>query len=145
MMQLNIRNFLEKGQLFDFNEIGTEKLLVARLGEPDDVEDYGDKGKYLHYKNLRFLFLQDSLDGIAIFFMNHETAFEVNIDNEVFIVHSGMPLTSLLHMLNKINLKWTIPYEQSKLDYLLIEIKSGVKIYYYFENNLLERITKKFS
>lgn len=30
-------------------------------------------------------------------------------------------------------------------DYLMVEIESGVKIYYYLENDRLERIIKTFS
>lgn len=145
MLQLDVQKFLKEGYLFDAAEIGTEELAIGKLGKPDEIEDYDDKGKYLHYDNVRLLFYENRLGGIAMFFMNHESAFEINIDDEVFMLQKSMPLTSLLHMLNKIGLIWTIPYEKSKLDYLLVEVQSGVKIYYYLENNRLERITRDFS
>lgn len=145
MLQLNIQKFLREGQLFPMDEIRTEDLVLNKLGKPDDVEDYGSKGRYLHYNNLRFLFSGNELASIAIFFMNYETSFEINIDDEVFVLQRDMPLTSLLRMLNEISLRWSISYEQSKLDYLMVEIESGVKIYYYLENDRLERMIKTFS
>jgi hypothetical protein len=141
-MQLDIIKFLKEGQLFEIREIETEDLTVKKLGKPDEIEDYGKKGKFFHYHNLRLSFFEDKLDGIAVFFRNSERTFEINVDDDVFVIGKNMPLTSMLHLLNTIGLKWTIQYEQSKLDYLLVEIQTGVKIYYNLENDHLERITK---
>lgn len=144
MLKIDIQKFLKEGQLFPMNEIRTEDMVLNKLGKPDDVEDYGNTGRYLHYNNLRFLFSGNELSSIAIFFLNYETSFEINIDDQVFVVQKNIPLTSLLRMLNEMGLKWSVPYEQSKLDYLMVEIESGVKIYYYLENDRLERIVKTF-
>ena len=142
MLHIDIQAFLKKGQLLDLDRNTTENVIVNKLGKPDEIEDYGSKGKYLHYSNLRLLLSEGELSGVALFFMNSEASFEVRIDEDVFTINKSTPLTELLHVLNKTGLRWHIPYEHSKLDYLLVEVQSGVKIYYYLENNYLERITK---
>lgn len=145
MTNLNIQNFLKAGQLFDLNATETEESTIARLGKADEIEDYGDNGKFYHYDNARLQFLEGKLIGISMFFMNYDTAFEVNVDDEIFIIQKNMLLTRLIHLLNKLGLSWQIPYEQSRLDYLMLEVESGIKVYFYLENNRLERITKSMN
>jgi hypothetical protein len=142
MLQPDIYSFLNEGQIFGFNNNSKESDIVNKLGKPDEIEDYDNKGKYLHYDNLRFLITDKELSGIALFVMSSNVSYEIKVEDDVFVLNKNTPLTELLHLLNKIGLKWHIPYEQSKLDYLLVEIQSGVKIYYYLENNYLERITR---
>jgi transposase-like protein len=54
MANFNLERYLMAGSIYDFtNETSGDKLYSV-LGEPSEVEDYGKKGKILHYENLRF-------------------------------------------------------------------------------------------
>ena len=66
------------------------------------------------------------------------------IGNDVLSISSRSSLSKILDYLNQMNLRWEIPYEKSKLDYLVIEIQSGITVYYYLYTSKLERISRHF-
>jgi hypothetical protein len=144
MVQLDISIFFREGKLFDFDQNTKEIDIIQKLGNPSEVEEYGENGKYLHYDDLRFLILQGYLHSIDLFFMGNTNEYEIKIDNDIVAINSKISIIKILDILNKLGLKWNIIYESSKLDYLLTEVVSGVKIFYYFENGKIERISKHY-
>jgi len=142
---LDLDLFFEKGTLFNFNIETTENDVINLCGEPDEIEDYGKKGKYFHYDNLRFLFSHSQLGGIDLFFFNSDFSFKKTVGEDVFIIDKNIELVTILLLLNNYNLKWNIPYEKSLQDYLLLETSSELKIYYYFYNCKIERISRSFN
>jgi hypothetical protein len=140
MVEYDFNEFLRTGKLLDFDQNTTEISIVDKLGNPEDVEDYGNQGKYLHYSNLRLSISHGFLDRITIFFMNYSNQLELKINAEKIIINKNTPISRFLNSLNELKLRWNIPYESSKLDYVLIEVMPCIKIYYYLENGKLERI-----
>ena len=138
MIHLDIETFMVKGQLFGFNKETTETEVTERLGKGFEVEDYGKNGKYLHYENLRFSFSQERLTGMDVFLINSDKTYECNTPDGIVMINKTTSLLKMLSALNSLGLKWEIPYAKSKLDYLLIEISSGLKIFYYFEKEVLD-------
>jgi len=145
MQTVDLLPFFIKGNLFDFDENTSEKRIIEVLGPPDEIEDYSGKGKFFHYNNLRFFLSENRLNGISIFFINSEEGYEVKVDEETFHINKNISLVKILQLLNQLELTWIIPYEQSKLDYLLVEVEKNLKIFYYFDGDCLERISKSFS
>lgn len=129
--ELNIKAFISKGEIFGFNRQTLEKDIIEKLGKYPEIEDYGDKGKFLHYGNLRLSINEGKLDGIDLFLMNSNKNYECFIDNEVISINENVSLLKMLGFLNLFQIKWDIPYAKSILDYLLIELDSGVNIFYY--------------
>ena len=138
MDTFNVETFLKEGTMSNFNESTTESNIVALLGVPDEIEEYGNRTKYLHYKGLRFSIFENYLNGVTVFFYDYK----IILEGEVIHINENTPLISFLDLLNKLSLKWQIPYENSKLDYLSIITSKGVNIYYYFENGKLIKMNR---
>jgi hypothetical protein len=144
MAEDDFNEFFRTGKLLEFGQNTTADWIVDKLGNPEEVEEYGNKGRYLHYGNLRLSITNGFLDRVTIFFMNYSDQYELRIGEEKITINKNTPICSILKTLNQLNLRWNIPYESSKLDYALIEVLPCIKIYYYLENGMLERIESKF-
>ena len=144
MVSFDFTRFLRSGQLLDFSEISTEENIIEELGPPEYIEDYENAGKFLHYGDLRFAIRHGLLTSIEVFFLGGGNRYELYIGNDVLSISSRSSLSKILDYLNQMNLRWEIPYEKSKLDYLVIEIQSGITVYYYLYTSKLERISRHF-
>lgn len=139
--EIDIKEFISKGEIFGFNRQTLENNIIEKLGKCPEIEDYGNKGKFLHYDNLRLSINEGRLDGIDLFLMNSDKSYECFVDNEVISISENVSLLKMLGFLNLFQIKWNIPYAKSTLDYLLIELDSGVNIFYYYEEEKIERIS----
>lgn len=143
-MQVDIYTFLKEGRFLNFDGKTKEAGIVKEVGMPEEIEDYGRKGKYLHYHNLRFSLFEDSLVSIDLFFMGYSAEYTLTVEDDNVVICSDTPLIKIIDSLNKLGLKWSIPYESARLDYLLVEVASGVKIYFFLENGQINRISRSW-
>lgn len=145
MHSFNIVQFLKEKQTFGFNNKTTKDEIIKKFGENFELEDYGSKGCYLHYDNFRFSIFNEQLHGIDLFFSNNISCFECSVSEQKFLINNNTTLLNILNLLNLLKLKWDIPFVKSNLDYLFIELYSGVYIIYYYEDEKLQRIGASFS
>ena len=114
------------------------------VGPPSEVEDYGKKGKFLHYDFLRFGIIDRHLCDVSFFFYNTTASFSLTSDDRTYVIEKCTPLTSMLALLNEWGVNWEIPYQESNLDYSVVKVSNGIRIYYYLYDDSLERISKSF-
>lgn len=143
-MEVDIKRFIEKGELYGFTSNTNEEQVVSLLGQPDEVEEYLNKGKFLHYENVRFSLTKDRLNSIDIFLFATENEYLIKKDEDDFVLNANTSFASLLCLVNALNVPWEIPYAKSNMDYLLLELSSGVTIYYYYHNEKVERISRLY-
>ena len=142
MKDFDIQMFLTKGKFFNFFKESTIKNVIELLGNTYEIEDYGNGGKYFHYENLRLFFLNDKLSGIDIFLFNSNKTYECLLETNKFEISENTSLLKFIQFLNLLKIKWVIDSENSNLDYLLLRISiSAVTIYFYFEEEKIERIS----
>lgn len=144
-LSFDFETFLKKGNFHNFNAATTEEDVANAFGNPDEIEDYDQKGRYFHYGSFRFLFSQKKLRGIDLLFFNSDFNLSLFVEEDTFIIDKNIELPAFLLLLNKYKLRWNIPYDRSLQDYLLLETSSGICIYYYFYNSKIERISCSLS
>jgi len=132
------------GENLPFNAETNETDIINRLGQPSEIEEYGKFGRFLHYDNLRFSTFNKNLTGIDLFLINSNKSYEFPYDEDIFVINNKTPLLQILFLFNRIGLEWNIPYNNSKHDYLVIENGSNLKVFYYYEKMVLERISRFF-
>lgn len=143
MVYVDFKLFLLEGKMFNFSENTSEAETIDMLGQPSDVEDYGKRGKFLHYDDLRLsISHNDQLEYVDYFFMNTDLSIKIELDEQSFLINKNFRVPQMLEFLNLHRLKWDIPYNLSRQDYLLIEVENGIRVYYYYPTEELERISK---
>ena len=145
MQQLNFYQFLRNGLLTGLSGSFNESDIIKQFGQPTEIEDYAKKGKYLHYDYLRIGLIDDCLFDITYFFYNTNAHFTIQSGEETYQINESTPLTLVLNLLNEWKVPWEIPFQESNLDYAVVKLGNGNKIYYYLYNNKLERITRNLS
>ncbi|KYP13815.1 hypothetical protein [Flavihumibacter sp. CACIAM 22H1] len=143
MKKFDFNLFFFRGEFNGITQVSTETDLINHMGKPDDVEDYGDNGKFFHYGEIR-VSLNRRVEYVDIFFINTDAKFDVSIEENYFLIDKNTTVSAIVHMLNLANLKWVISYEKSNLDYLLIEVGNGLSFYFYLSGDKLERISLFF-
>lgn len=141
MQQLDFYNFFRNGLSTMLTDRYKESDIIKLFGEPAEVEDYGNKGKFLHYDYLRIGVKDDHLFDITYFFYNTKANFAVEIGEETYQINESTPLTTMLYILNEWKVPWNIPIQESCLDYAVVNLGNGNKIYYHLHANKLERIS----
>jgi hypothetical protein len=137
-MYMDIKTFLLTGEIYGLNKGITEEDAIQKIGKIFEVEDYGSKGKYLHYDNLRLSISNGELTGMDLYLKNSEESYECNVLGETIAINKNTSLLKMLNILNQLELRWEISYMKSRLDYLQLEISSGVNIFFYFEKEIIE-------
>jgi hypothetical protein len=145
MQQLDFYQFLRNGLLTGLSVGCKESEIFKLLGHPAEIEDYGRKGKYLHYDYLRFGLTDDCLSDITYFFYNTKAHFKIQSGEEIYQINESTPLTRVLNLLNEWEVPWEIPFQESNLDYAVVKLGNGNKIYYYLYTSKLERISRNLS
>jgi hypothetical protein len=114
------------------------------MGPNTEIEDYGKNAKFLRYDYLRFGITEGHLSDITFFFYNTTVSFSLTSDDSTYAIEKCTPLTSMIALLNEWGLGWEIPYQVSKLDYAVVKVSNGIRIYYYLHDNSLESLSKSF-
>jgi len=138
MPQLDFYQFLRSGQMEGLTIGSKETDVINLLGQPTEIEDYGRKGRFLHYDYLRFGINDGYLSDVTYFFYNTEACFSIQLEEETYQIKDATPLTTVLSLLNECKVSWEIPFQESNLDYALVKLKNGIKIYYQLYTNKLD-------
>jgi hypothetical protein len=144
MNTLDLRTIFTSDNFLSLSRQMSERDVIRVMGLPSEVEDYGEAGKFLHYGSVRFSISGNHLDYVDCFFLNTDLNFKLNIDDQEFLIDKDCSVLTLIQILNMESLEWSISSEQSKLDYFVIDISKGTKVFYYLYKEKLERITKEF-
>ena len=142
MVNFNIERYLKFGSVYEFTNQTSENEIYSILGKPSEIEDYGKNGRFLHYENLRLTITNDRLKVADLFLMNSDVNYTLGQDGEVLQINRKTSLLKILYFFNNSSLKWHIPFDKFKLDYLLVEVSSGLSIFYYYGTEELERISR---
>lgn len=145
MPQFDFYQFLRNGQMAGLTIGSKEADVINLLGQPIEIEDYGSKGRFLHYDYLRFGINDGYLFDVTYFFYNTQACFLIQLEEETYQIRDATPLTTVLSLLNEWKVLWEIPFQESNLDYALVKLNNGIKIYYHLYTNKLERISRNLN
>jgi len=142
MPQPDFYQFLLNEQMTELTIGFKETDVTSLLGQPSEIEDYGKKGKFLHYDYLRFFINDGNLFDITYFFYNTQASFTIQTEEKKYEINDSTPLTAILSLLNEQQVSWEIPFQESNLDYAVVKLNNGIKIYFHLGSNRLERISR---
>lgn len=138
--------------IFDFEKIfrygisyyresfGNERIILEGFPDAQVSKGLDADSRFYYSENLRFFYTQSILQQVVVFFQNYETSYELRLDDEIIFLNSCSTIEKIIYFLNAKQIKWKIDYEQSKLDYLILDLQSDVRLIFYLYSEVLDRI-----
>lgn len=143
MVEIDIIAFLKAGVVRSLNLGDDEVVILNKLGAPQEIESYQPQSrKFLHYGNVRFSINDGRLEGIDVFFINHDIVYRVeddNLNSKLPCVDKGISLHQMLWLCQYLDQSYS--FDLSDRDYFKITINKKVTIIYYIYTGELERVS----
>ncbi|MFT3676838.1 MAG: hypothetical protein QM781_13175 [Chitinophagaceae bacterium] len=125
-----------------FSSTDTIEGVTNEFGKPNDIEFYDDGNIFYHYDNIKLGFRDSKLERVVIYFLNFENEYKItSIDSKPVLLNRDISVGLIIQYLNAKQIKWFVKYEESMHDYLVIDLESGARIFFYLYSGQLERIT----
>ena len=119
------------------------KELKEKIGDPDSVIGDNIRG-YLMYGCLRFGYLDDFVDQIAIlFYVDDTTKFNINLENiegEITSICGTTKINEFIKLLSVNGIKWQSQYQKNELDYVSIHVEDKSAATFELQKGFLKRI-----
>lgn len=140
MVTLDFERIFKDGIRYFREHFDNEGVVLRRFPDTQVSKGLDADTRFFYSENLRFCFAQSILQQVVVFFHNEESIYELKVDEEIILLNSGSTIEKIIYFLNVKQIKWKIDYEQSKLDYLIIDLQSDVRLIFYLYTQVLDRI-----
>ena len=119
------------------------KELKEKIGDPDSVIGDTIRG-YLMYDCLRFGYLDDIVDEIAILFCvddNFRLKINLeNVDDEITVIAGTTKINEFIKLLSINGINWQSQYRKNELDYVSIHVENKSAATFELQTGFLTRI-----
>lgn len=129
---------LSRGRSY-FDGVNRLEDIQQVYGPIDWREGDGDM-QYYHVHHLRFYFEEGQFRGVDIFFENFDVIFTETVEDRVVSFDKETSIADILFFLNERKLQWHIDFNESRLDYLYLHLKSKVTIVFCLYDRSMVRI-----
>lgn len=125
-----------------FSTTDTIDKIEDSFGKPDSIELYHETHLFYHYDNIKFDIRDSKLERVVIYFLNFEKEYKISVfDGEMITLDKDSSIGQIIQSLNANLIKWVVKYEESMHDYFVIDLESGVRMFFYLYTDQLERVS----